>query len=217
MKTSTAAVTLLSLALSASARAAILGTTGNVDILATPPVSVNDGALESNTTLFAFAEQQNLVLTQTIPVDMSVPGSIPASPSNDNYSPATIPIGTEISSDYFHFDVVGTPGTPIEFKGSITFTSDVLGIILNEGTLNETRTYPGLPTTTYSSISGLEINTSAGPDSVSLTADRRTVIVDFLTGTSVDDIRVITAAPEPASLSLLTLAAAPLLLRRRRR
>ena len=51
----------------------------------------------------------------------------------------------------------------------------------------------------------------------SLTADRRTVIVDFLTGTSVDDIRVITAAPEPASLSLLTLAAAPLLLRRRRR
>jgi len=198
-----------------AAQAAIISTTGAVSIIAAP-ASVNDGALESNTKIFAFPERQNVALTSATIVDMSVPGTIPVSPGDDNFSTALIPVGTVVRSYYLHCDVVGVPGVPLELTGSATFDTDIIGIIIVQGNLNLTAAFPGLSTTTYSTISGFEVNTTVGFDSVSMTFDRRTVFVDIRNGTSVDDVRILTAAPEPASLALLSIAATPLLLLRRR-
>ncbi|HEY4329012.1 MAG TPA: PEP-CTERM sorting domain-containing protein [Phycisphaerae bacterium] len=197
--------------------AAIIGTTGAATVIAAP-VSVQDGVMESNTQVYAFAEQQNITLTSAISVDVSVPGSVPASGSNNNFSVATIPIGTTISSYFLSCDAVGSPSPPVEFTGSITFDTNILGMIILNDSLNASAAFLGLPTTAYSTNGGLEINESNAFDSIILSADRRKLTFDFRDATAPDNIRFITASavPEPGSISVLVLAGLALIKRRRR-
>jgi hypothetical protein len=205
--------------LAAAVRASIISTTGAVTV-ATPPTDVSSNHWESNTVIQAFAEQQGLVLLQPVSVDISIPGTSPSA-TDQNLSPAVIPVGTLINAYSLHFDVVGTRPTnnALEAIGSITFSDDVLGLIALSATLNGSNATLGLPGHTYSSgpDHGLELNPVGGgtSDFVTLSADRRTVTVDLLNASFADDLRIVTAVPEP-SIGLLAIVSILLPLRRGR-
>jgi hypothetical protein len=98
----------------------------------------------------------------------------------------------------------------------VTFSTDILGVILRQGNRNLTDSDGplGAPGTDYPGADGrgLELGAASNPDSdqVTLSADRRTLTVHLAVAGVVDEIRVITAesfdqpapVPEPASLTL---------------
>ena len=188
------------------ANAAIVSTTGDV-VVATPPADITNGQWESNTQIRAFAEQQEVVLVSSLPVDISVSGTSPSA-VDSNLSPATIQAGTIVDSYALHFDVVGSLETKNakEATGSITFSSDVLGIIALSDSLNETNSAVGLPGVLYASGAdhGLDLDPAGGgtSDIVTLSADLRTITVDWRDASFPDDLRVVTAVPEPTAWAL---------------
>ncbi len=212
--------------LSSQVQGAITNTTGAAAVIS-PPASTANGVLESNTQVFVFPEQQNITLSTAIDVNISLPGTSPSG-NSINFSQATIPVGTLISSYFAHFDSIGSPGAdnPAIVTGSITFGSDVLGLIVGQSKLDATDSYPGLPGSTYGTgqsardleivINGVGQGTN---DEITLSNDRRTVSFNLRDGSGTDEFRIITAAatvPEPASLSLIAFVTIPLLLRRHR-
>jgi hypothetical protein len=199
--------------------AAITSTTGAAAV-ATPPADVSSNNWESNTQIRLFAEQQNLTLSASLPLDISVPGTSPGS-TDSNLSLSTVPAGSTVTSYALHFDVSGTRATnnPLEAIGSITFDQQILGLIVSSTTLNNTNATVGLTGTTYSSgpDHGLELNPVGGgtSDVITLSPDRHTVTVDLMNASFADDARIIVAVPEPGA-AFLSLPALALLLRRRR-
>src|SRR5688572_23488149 len=102
--------------LSTFAWAAIALTTGQMTKIAAPP-SVELHMLESNTTQFAFDERQCVTLAAALRVNISTPGTY------DEYidlTPALIPAGTKVSSQFVQADRVGTGGPQIVLEGTLT-------------------------------------------------------------------------------------------------
>jgi hypothetical protein len=208
-------VFLIMLVVPTTSRAGIISVSGDVQVIAPPP-DVRINGLESDTVIFAFPELQNIVLTTAIAVNVSVPGQ--STSANPNLSPATIPIGTRISSYFLHCDIISDDSPALLFNGSITFDSDVLGVIVLATQLNNSHSYPGLPTTQYSTIGELEFDGSNARDSFTLSANRRTISMTFRNGDRVDHMRVLTVAvPEPSSFALLAFCCSTLAHCRNRR
>ncbi len=81
-----------------------------------------------------------------------------------------------VSDLYFDADPTQTAGT--EFVGSITFSTDILGVIVLSATLNATDSILGLVSVSYPETDagrGLELTNQ---DSFSISADLRTVTFD---------------------------------------
>jgi hypothetical protein len=188
-------------------------------LVATPPADVSSNQWESNTLIRLFAEQQNLMLSASLPLDISVPGTSPGS-TDSNLSASTVPAGTAVTSYMLHFDVNGTRATndPLEAIGSVTFDQQILGLIVLSTTLNSTNSALGLAAVTYSNGSdhGLELNPAGGgtSDVITLSADRHTLSVDLLNASFADDTRVVLSVPEPCT-ALLCLPSLALIRRRR--
>ena len=201
-----------------SSSADIITTFGDITVLAGPPTSVREGALESDLFLFAFGEQENVILPEDLRVSFSNPG-LYLDRSDLPFPVPILPAGTQVSSVFLHAD----PETRgIGYSGALTFDTDVLGVILG-GILLEESDYLGAPQTSFpldAFTSGRGIALS-GQDAIALTLDARTLIFDFTTRSAIDQVRVITAAraiPEPAmSLLLGAGGIAALAVRRRRR
>src|ERR671930_188291 len=97
------ACALSALLFAAGSSATITGTSGQVQLIAAPP-SVKFGALQSDTTMYAFDEQQRVVLAAPLDVDITVPGTYD---ENSDLTPGAIPAGTLVSSHFVHADKVG--------------------------------------------------------------------------------------------------------------
>ena len=201
-----------------NAGAAIIGTTGQVVEIAAP-ASVVPGALESNHQIRAFDELQQFVLPVDVIVNITSPGRYD---EPGDLTPGVIATGTDVDSYLLHADKLGLGGNKL-LTGSVTFDEAILGVIVLGSALRSSDAVLGAPGTTYpgsmwNPFRGLELRRCQ--DFVIVEPDLRTIQVHFRVGWAVDQIRVITAAPEPAAPEpgalVLLLAGSMLGLRRRR-
>ena len=176
----------------------VVSSTG-VHLLSSAPPSVVEGQITSNTQTTAFQEMQDVPLANALGVDISTPGTYN---SAHPLTPGTIAAGSKVNSFFFYSDPQNN-NKGVGFTGSLTFDSDILGLIVRVNSLNQTDPVLGASGTTYPTGApadtdrGLEI-TGTGPDSVTLSADRRTLTYNFNTAQFVDEVRVVTsAAPVP--------------------
>jgi hypothetical protein len=203
--------------LPAIVQAQITAISGDVTIVPAPPTvefSVGTGA-ES----WVFTEQENVVLTSSLAVDVAVPGTYGNYKNLPSSAAGSIAAGTPVDSFYLHsYNLSNLSGT--DYSGSITFATPILGV---EGLDNSlvASNFLGSPTTKYYSTSqgqGFEFLTNI--DSFTWSGD--TITFSNETFNASDDLRIITAGsatppgvPEPTTLSLLALGAAALRLRKR--
>jgi hypothetical protein len=135
------------------ANATIVGTTGQI-VKISPPASVMPDTLESDTQAFAFDEQQGLLLSSGLTVDITTPGTYHVPNGGVPLTPGTIPAGTLVSSHFVHADPVGNPdpvtGTKL-YNGTITFDGTIIGIIVYDATLDSSDGVVGAPGTVYPS------------------------------------------------------------------
>ena len=182
-----AAVLTTALMPAAIANAAISGTAGPILQIA-PPASAATG-LASNANMWAWNEQQGVTLASAVRVDITSPGVY--TQEAQLLSGVTIPAGTQVDSHYISSD--GANGTT-NLDGTLTFPTDILGVIVKQANLNNSEVL-GSPGTDYpgttQNLFGLEL-LPAGPDSVTL-PDQRTITLHSNRGANgVDEVRVIT-------------------------
>jgi len=196
-----------------SANAQINSVSGQVLALLFPPPSVATGALENDVYGVVFQEQSNLVLSAPLTVNAQGPGTYDI---NNASSSLVVPTGTPIQSYFVHFDSVGMPNQYISYTCTITFATNILGVIYIDNQLNASDAPLGVSGTTYATNEvwrGFEGNF----DSITISNDLKTVTINSRLLNHLDQIRIVTeAVPEPSSLLALA-AGLPLLARLRRR
>lgn len=187
----------------------IVSLSGDVEMIA-PPFSVQGGALESNDLVRVFQETQNVVLSQDIDADITTSGVFD---EVLDLTPGVIPAGTLISSYFLHADTANLGNSNYDLQ--LVFSQPILGLLIEEASLQATHDLVGWPLTVYPSaissdglVEGLEL----GEDSLILNKQTNTISVaigDLDTFEFVDHVRVITAAvPEPSSLAILAIGGA---------
>ncbi len=183
--------------------------------LIAPPASVMPGALESSTTGWAFAEQQNVRLASDLMVDALLPGG----------AAGAITAGTTINSFFLHFDPLGDSNAAADVEtvtGSLTFSTPIIGVIWGglpcaqcppSSLFLDSSDYLGDPGVLYPTGGlgrGLETEEFYARNG---TQDFLTFSPDFMT-VSVsmsalprhsDQLRIITRLPEPGTLWLMSL------------
>jgi hypothetical protein len=211
------------------ASASMVSTSSDVTVLSSPPPSVQQNQLQSNTDVFFFQERNAFTLPLPLAVDTATPGTygkggvIPL--------PSDISAGTTVNSYYLS----ANPDLPVLplgyalYSGSVTFGpgEKVIGLEFLDASLLLGAAEVGAPGTAYPPPP-LGYGLEPGDDSVRLSADRGTVNFSFITGNGddtggEDQIRIITAvnavtpAPEPANIVLMMSGTCCLVLARRKR
>jgi hypothetical protein len=188
------------------ASASIVSTTGDVAQVPAPP-SVDNDVYESDTHISLFVERQSLRLSSAVTVDISQPGTVTDSP---DFSRTDLAAGTWVDSYYLHFDPVGSPAPSfVSLTGFVTFDQPILGIIITNTYLNACDAILGAPGTIYPTGGPVSPGLDLNQDVLTLTADRHSLWISLSARRGIDALRVVTAAvPEPATASLLIIAAA---------
>jgi uncharacterized repeat protein (TIGR01451 family) len=195
------AVALVAASSVVAAGALISGSSGSVIHLTSPPASVALNKLQNATKVHVFDEQQGATLAAATAVDAVDPGTYAAFPAGS----ATIPAGTVVNSHLIHSDITAFRYTARR-QGSVTFSSDILGVVASTAKLAASDTL-GAPGTTYAgSINWRGLETSENGwsnvgDKFTISTNRRTVTFDIKTY-YMDEIRVITAAANPLVTSI---------------
>ena len=175
----------------------IASTSGDIEIVSPPP-SVQRQAYESSTNIRVFLESEQTV--STVPVNAVLPGTYHA--YADFVDQALTPSGP-IDSYFVHYDVVGQ--TLAQASGSITFDEPILAVIGRSLTLEDTDSVLGAPSTLYPTNRfdrELEYQPRGNYDFFRLEPDRHTIFIQVEDSTEVDQLRVITAVPEPQAIFL---------------
>lgn len=171
--------------------ATIVGTSGQVTKIAAP-ASVEFGALESDTTMQAFDEQQGVTLGSDLKVDITGPGTYD---DQTDLTPGTIPAGTLINSQFVHSDPVDHHH--VQLEGTITTDTDILGIAILQRSLDDSD-FLGAPGTIYPTGQfGRRFNLETQDDFIIEQIDKRTVVIHSDVREHVDQVRVITKANRP--------------------
>ena len=178
----------------------IAAVAGDVEIV-TPPPSVRRQAYESGDAVRVFLERE--VTLPTVPLNATAPGVYNAYADFDD-TPAVAP--GRVRSYFLHFDSPGTALT--QLAGSVTFDASILGVVGRSITLEETDGALGAPGTLYPTDRfdrEPEYWNRGTYDYFELSSDRRTLSFRLEVTTEIDQLRIVTAIPEPLSSTLATL------------
>ncbi|MEX2458172.1 MAG: S8 family peptidase [Actinomycetota bacterium] len=178
----------LSMLLLPTASHAAISEIGGQAVLVDPaPASVRVGVLESDSEIRVFHEQQDLRLATPVTVDAATPGTYTWTTTE----PGSIPAGTRIDSHFLHADHIGSEEGGIRFQGSVSFSSDILGVILTSDNLAASDATLGAPGTLYPTAGGRGLE---GGDHVTIQGDQRTIVIDVGVFNVADQVRAVTAA-----------------------
>ncbi|HEX2042962.1 MAG TPA: hypothetical protein VHF24_10035 [Acidimicrobiales bacterium] len=167
---------------------ALTGVGGSATLLPAPPPSVDLDQLTSNTQAFVFAERTCFILPTNLRVDVVNPvGTF----TQTTTQPGTIPTGTPVDSYYVHTDIPGTTGQA-SFTGALVFDRPVIGLVYRIPTLNASDPIVGAPGTTYPSTATWARGYEEETDTVTVSADRRTVTFNNRIFEWQDELRIIT-------------------------
>ena len=169
----------------------IFATKGAV-VPADPDVPEKVALMESDDHVLVIPERRAVPFVQPLRVDIvdtgTLPGTIPVAEHVIRPKP-----GKHLSSFLIRYDPVGTFPDDFfkKFEGEVTFDRPVMAIATKKNTLEGTD--PVFAMGKWESVfRGIELlQKNEIPDSVTLSADRRTVKVSFYAGASTDEIRVI--------------------------
>ena len=190
-----AGVTGLSLFAACVSADIVSSTGGQVLPVEPPPADITDGASARDDTAILFVETDETPLTGGVLLDITQPGTV-APTGGDQYasgslSPAVVPAGTVVASHYIHTDAL-VEGTA--FAGSVTFSCEIAGLIVRRASMLGSDDELARPGVAYDSVRQIGV-----PDSVTLSADLRTVSFSFQTFDGTDQIRIVTLGTQPCS------------------
>ncbi|MBL8885209.1 MAG: PEP-CTERM sorting domain-containing protein [Phycisphaerales bacterium] len=192
-------------ALISAANGAITSVSGQTTWLGSPPVSCWPGAL-TGFNAYAWDEQQNITLA-TLAVDMT---------NNPGTSAFMIPglLGGTYDSHFIHFE--GIPGV-ISAQGTVTFATNIVGVIVKPLTLDNSDVTCGAFGTSYPTGYPLRGTNTSIPSFFSINANTITFNLAAIASIGeVAQIRVITdAVPAPGATALLGLGGLAMARRRR--
>jgi hypothetical protein len=166
------------------------------------PPSVQPGAIQSQTDATMFLESVSS-LASDLPVDIATPGLYTnASPS----SPGAIPATIKVASYMIHHESVDHMFSSVLV--SFTFPKPVLGVITSDALLDSSDSILGNPSTSYPTglaNRGLELPFPIFPDAIFWNGNQVFFQVDTNTAAVLDQLRVITAVPEPSMFLIFLL------------
>jgi len=144
------------------------------DVVQSQDSSFVQGQVESDSQIAHVQEQEFVLLSEDLPVDISADGS------------GFIPAGTLVQSQLLHFDPVNSPTSFVSITCSVTFGHEILGVQTSKGNLDGSDILLGLGGVAHATTDrGLESNDQAA------LLDNFTVEVNFNVTGQVDQIRVI--------------------------
>jgi len=202
------------------ADAAIIGTKGQIEILDTPIWETHSRihAIPKSTSFLAFDEEQNVSLPRDIEI---------SDPTNWDklFDLDVIPQGTRVNSHFIYFRHSQRNSQQkrlrLTARATLEFSGSILGFMGDPALINPTNDL--FAPNSITSLSGLgtldEVIASNPRDMATITGSRGNILeIDFTNHSSIDPLRVITAAtPVPEPLTLLgtgtALGIAPLLKR----
>lgn len=183
---------LAALSLTPAAHAAVVSGTaagGTFQLLATPPAQVGNDNQQQNDILYAFDEDQNIILPFDIELGADFPGR-----TEYRFS---LSAGDVVASHYVFFDPVSA-----SISGTVTFDADIVGVAGFTGDMLDTDFLANNSVDYLNPTErGIEIAENFGfnQDSYSVSGD--TITVNFTASTPGDYLRVFTAqspsGPEP--------------------
>mgnify|MGYP001321730249 CR=1 FL=1 len=188
----------------------ILHVSGEIHYLSSPPTSVRAGQLQSDQTLYLFAERNDVTLPKPIRVISPEPKTITcATPVKE----IELPAGTRCRSIMIHSDLDQEQGP---LTGTVRFDRPVLGIIISAMGLQDSDAFAGSPLTEYPTdedviAPGNLSRGTAAPwksskeanDSITIHNDRLGVTATLQApGLNIDQIRILLQAESDSSLML---------------
>ena len=182
----------------------------------------------NDSVIYLLPERKNVSLTRNLLTDIKTPGTYHTGSQLGTFA---ILAPMNVTGYLIHYDpTTSSSTTPVD--GSVTFSYPVLGIIVTSARLSSTSSTgssdlrignAGVTFPTDADNRGVEFNTAGTKDSITLSADYKTVTIHFKpddfgpTGIrTIDEIRIIEAVPEPSTLALMGLGFSWLLLLRRK-
>jgi plastocyanin len=195
------------------AQAAIDSTTGQIQLVAPPagvlfpphpgdPCPTAGACLQSDSTMFAFNEQQCVKAPSNLPVDITQPGTYDDS---GDLTSGSIPAGTFVSSQFVQSEQE-TPnhGPALQFDGTVHTDAPIIGIAILADALNGTDVL-GAPGTLYpTNVFGRGLNLDGQNDFVIQMVDSRTVEIHSQVNLHADQVRIITSCTGTIIVKKLT-------------
>ena len=183
-----------------------------------PPALAGHMDLQSSAHVFFWTERLNVTLTAAEPVNVlpfvnNVSGFYDSGVASVEASwGGILPPGT-YNSYFLHAD---KQGPNVTFEASVTFDHPIEAILYKQSELGDTDTLLGSPTTTYAGGAPSRMLELDGPNNwFEISQDRLTFHFKTVVAHNMDDVRILTAVPEPSTPSLLSLGLLGLGLRNR--
>ncbi|MHC4717933.1 MAG: hypothetical protein ACYS5V_13245 [Planctomycetota bacterium] len=150
----------------AGASGGILLTEGAVTVVDPPPPDARQNQLESSQNIFAWQEQEDLILPSDVEVNIVDAGVYNM---NSDLVDGVVSAGTRVKVYFLHADKVRGEGPALIQDARILFSGFVLGIVTKARDLGPSD-FLGMPATMYgdSTARGLELGTGSLRDRITL-------------------------------------------------